>query len=68
MKKGRENMDMEKNKRIFMKPGETNEEDRRNFIKFWVKYMKSTSDKEWSKQQNVIINSQLHVAKYNFRL
>ena len=31
-------------KKIFMKPGRTNQEDRENFIKFWVKYMKVVSD------------------------
>ena len=28
-----------------------------NFIKFWVNYMKTHFDKEWSKKQNVLINS-----------
>lgn len=49
---------MEK-QRIFMKPGKTNEEDRANFIKCWVEYMKSVSDEEWSKQQNIVIDSQI---------
>ena len=53
-----------KGKDIFMKPGKTNQEDRENFIKFWVEYMKSMPDKEWSKQQNVIINSQLQGADH----
>lgn len=44
-------------KREFMIPGRTNEEDRINFIKFWVNYMKTHSDKEWSEQQNLIIDS-----------
>ena len=46
-------------KRIYLKPGKNNEEDRINFIKYWVKYMKSHSDEEWSQQQNVLINSQI---------
>jgi len=45
--------------RIFMKPGKDNNEDRMNFVKFWVEYVKSHNDKEWSKQQNIIINSQI---------
>lgn len=49
--------DINKGKRIFMKPGKTNKEDRINFVKFWVKYMRAHSDKEWSKQQNFLINS-----------
>ena len=44
-------------KRLFMKPGKTNKEDRINFIKYWVKFIKTHSDKEWSKQQNLLINS-----------
>ena len=36
-----------------------NFEDRLNFIDFWVNYVKTHSDEEWSKQQNKIINSQL---------
>ena len=50
---------MLKEKRKFLKPGKTNKEERRNFIKFWVNYMKNHSDKEWSDQQNTIINSQI---------
>jgi len=42
-----------------MKPGKTNEEDRMNFIEFWVEYMKTHTDKEWSEQQNDVINAQI---------
>lgn len=48
-----------KEKRVFMKPGKYNKEDRLNFVKFWAEYVKTHSDKEWSKQQNVIIDSQI---------
>ncbi len=47
---------METEKR-FMKPGRTNKEDRINFVKYWVEFIKSHSDKEWSEQQNFLINS-----------
>jgi hypothetical protein len=47
----------------FMKPGKTNEEDRLNFIKFWADYVRTHSDKEWSRQQNIIINSQLQISR-----
>ncbi|MBI5872448.1 hypothetical protein HZB88_05215 [archaeon] len=50
---------MRKRKIRFLKPGRDNEEERSNFIKFWVEYIKTHSDKEWSKQQNIIIDSQL---------
>jgi len=46
-------------KRIFMKPGRTNEEDRINFIRFWAEYILNHTDKEWSAQQNILINSQI---------
>ncbi len=52
-----ENKKPKKLKRLFMKPGKTNKEDRINFVKYWVKYMKTHSDKEWSRQQNILINS-----------
>ncbi len=29
------------------------------FVEYWVTYMKNHSDAEWSRQQNVIINSVL---------
>lgn len=44
-------------KREFLKPGKNNREEIMNFVSFWVKYMKQVSDKEWSKQQNFLINS-----------
>jgi len=50
---------MSKEKREFLKPGKTNKKERISFIKFWVNYMKTHSDKEWSNQQNIIINSQI---------
>ncbi|MFH1971925.1 MAG: hypothetical protein ABIJ18_00430 [archaeon] len=46
------------NKKYF-KPGKTNEEDRINFIKYWVDFMKNNKDEVWSEQQNSIINSQI---------
>ncbi|MCK4553249.1 hypothetical protein KAT80_03525 [Candidatus Pacearchaeota archaeon] len=36
-----------------------NFEERLWFLKFWVRYIKSHSDEEWSSQQKVLINSQL---------
>ena len=46
-------------KRDFLKPGKDNKEERLNFIKFWVDYIKKHSDKEWSEQQSFLINSQI---------
>ena len=46
-------------KRVFMKPGRNNQEDRINFVKFWANYIKTHSDKEWSEQQNIVIDGQI---------
>ncbi|MFT4867582.1 MAG: hypothetical protein ACI9LV_000183 [Candidatus Nanohaloarchaea archaeon] len=42
---------------------ERNKEQRREFITQWVEYIKNHSDEEWSRQQNIVINSQLKTAK-----
>ena len=36
-----------------------NFEERLKFIDFWANYIKTHPDKVWSKQQNVIIDSQI---------
>ncbi len=41
------------------KEKEKNFEERMKFIDYWAEYVKSHSDKEWSEQQNKIINSQI---------
>ena len=51
---------MIESKRLFMKPGRDNKEERDNFVRFWANYINSVNDDIWSKQQNVIINSQMH--------
>lgn len=40
-----------------------NDQDRMWFVERWANYVKTHSDKEWSEQQNVIINSQLQSAQ-----
>ena len=47
-------------KRVFMKPGKTNKEDRLNFVDYWAEYVRTHSDEEWSRQQNVLIDSQIN--------
>jgi hypothetical protein len=42
---------------------EENEKERLKFIDFWSNYVMTHSDKEWSKQQNIIINSCLRSSK-----
>ena len=45
------------NKR-YLKPGKSNQEDRFKFIEYWVEHMKQYTDKEWSEQQIVLLDSQ----------
>lgn len=33
--------------------------ERLEFIKFWAEYIKTHSDKNWSQQQNMLIDSQI---------
>ena len=40
-----------------------NDEDRMWFVKYWAEYVRTHPDKEWSRQQNVIINSQIQNAR-----
>lgn len=48
-----------------LKPGKNNKEDRMNFVKYWADFVKNNPDEVWSKQQNVLINSQIKNAKYS---
>jgi hypothetical protein len=36
--------------------------DRKEFIKFWANYVKTHEDKEWSRQQKKLIDSQIKSA------
>ncbi len=49
---------------LLKKELELNKMDRIWFIKKWVDYMKTHSDKEWSRQQNLLINSIMQNARY----
>lgn len=53
-------------KRVFMKPGKNNKEDRINFVKYWAEYIRTHSDLDWSKQQNMLINSQIQSSQSLF--
>jgi len=52
-----------KNKKFNLKEIEKerkkNFKERLKFIEYWVNYIKTHSDKEWSSQQNELINSQI---------
>ena len=41
------------------KQKQINFQERLKFIDFWVGYIKTHSDREWSMQQNIIIDSQI---------
>lgn len=36
---------------------EQNKKQRMEFVKFWANYVKTHDDKDWSRQQNIIIDS-----------
>lgn len=44
-------------KNNFLVPGKDNEEERINFVKYWANYVKTHSDRQWSRQQCDFINS-----------
>jgi len=39
-----------------------NRKDRLDFVDRWTEYVRTHSDKDWSEQQNIIINSCLQTA------
>jgi len=48
---------------------EQNKRDRESFVQKWAEYVRTHSDEDWSKQQNVIINSALrsvHMTREQF--
>lgn len=47
----------------WLKPGRNNKEERMNFVEYWASYVKTHPDKDWSKQQNVLINAMMKNAK-----
>jgi len=52
-----------------IRKGQTEEEknfiERLEFIKFWANYVKTHPDEEWSRQQNIVINSQIESSSQN---
>jgi hypothetical protein len=45
-----------------LKTSKSNKKERLNFIKYWADYVRTHPDKVWSRQQNILINSQLKSA------
>jgi hypothetical protein len=46
----------------FDRDHDDNDAERRAFVKQWAEYVRSHEDQEWSRQQNVVVNSQLQSA------
>ena len=40
-----------------------NNKDRMWFVEYWANYVRTHPDKEWSRQQNILINSMMKNAK-----
>ncbi len=40
-----------------------NDEDRMWFVEYWANYVRTHPDKEWGRQQNILINSIMQNAK-----
>lgn len=47
----------------WLKPGKDNREERMNFVEYWADYVRTHPDKDWSKQQNILINSMMKSAR-----
>ena len=50
------------------KEREANRKSNREFIDFYVDYLKKTPNKKWSKQQNLLINSVMKSANQDAHL
>lgn len=48
-----------------LKSSKDNKRERLNFVKYWSEYVKTHPDRVWSKQQNVLINSQIQNARHS---
>ena len=46
-----------------LKTSKDNNKSRMNFVKYWADYVKKSPDRVWSKQQNILINSQIQNAR-----
>ena len=47
----------------YLKPGKDNKEERMNFVEYWAEYVRTHPSKDWSRQQKVIIDSQIQSAR-----
>lgn len=49
-----------------MKKNNRNREQRMKFIDLWAEYVKTHDDKDWSRQQNIVINQIANMTKEQF--
>ncbi|MBI2144330.1 hypothetical protein HYU17_04245 [Candidatus Woesearchaeota archaeon] len=47
----------------WLKPGKNNGEERMNFVDYWAEYVRTHPFRAWSRQQAVLINSQIQSAR-----
>lgn len=46
-----------------LKPGKNNKEERMNFVIYWAHYVKNNPDDVWSRQQKMLIDSQINKSR-----
>ena len=50
-----------------LKPEKDNKKGRMSFVEYWADFVKNNPDKIWSKQQKILIDSQIENAR-NFKI
>ena len=50
-----------------LKTSKNPKEERMNFVEYWADFVRENKDEVWSKQQNILINSQIKNSQ-NFKL
>src|SRR3989344_4236189 len=50
-----------------LKTDKDNKQERMNFVEYWADFVKNNPDKIWSKQQKILIDSQIENAR-NFKI
>ncbi len=46
-----------------LKPDKDNRQERMNFVEYWAEFVRSNQDEVWSKQQKLLIDSQIKNAQ-----
>lgn len=50
-----------------LKTDKNNKKERMNFVEYWADFVKNNPDKVWSRQQKILIDSQIKNAQ-NFKI